>query len=446
MTTAQTDLATLYAAHVKTLTQRTAAALERGDFDRLVIPAGQPGYQFLDDRDYPYFVNPHFKHWLPVTRAPGSWLVITPGEKPKLIFLQPHDYWHVVPDAPSGYWVDHFDIHLIRKAEEARALLPKDTARCAIIGEGAWGLEGVVPNNPLAVIEYLHYQRSYKTPYELTLMRVASRLGARGHDAAERAFRDGKSEFGIHMDYLSAVGQTDNQLPYGNIIGLNEHGAVLHYTELKTKAPAQSHSLLIDAGASWQGYASDITRSHAAADADDFKELIGAVDDAQLGFCAMVKPGQDYADLHVHAHHVLAGILNDFGFITMSAERAVETGVSSVFFPHGLGHPIGIQVHDVAGFHANDRGDTIDRPAGHPYLRFTRKLEAGMVCTIEPGIYFIDMLLAELKAKPEGREVDWDLVDSFRKYGGVRIEDDVVCTDGEPENMTRDAFAAIAET
>ena len=443
MTAAQPDLAPLYTAHIKTLTERTAAALQRGGFDQLVIPAGQLSYQFLDDRDYPFFVNPHFKHWLPVTRAPGSWLVITPGKKPTLIFLQPHDYWHVVPDAPSGYWVDHFDIHVIRKADEARALLPSDTSRCAIIGEAAWGLDGVTPNNPSAVIEYLHYQRSYKTPYELTLMRVASQLGARGHVAAERAFREGKSEFGIHMDYLLAVGQTDNQLPYGNIIGLNEHGAVLHYTELKSKAPAHSHSFLIDAGASWQGYASDITRSHAAADADDFKELIGAVDDAQLGFCAMVKPGQDYGDLHVHAHHVLAGVLKDFGFIKMSAERAVETGLSSVFFPHGLGHPIGIQVHDVAGFHANDRGDTIPRPPGHPYLRFTRKLEAGMVCTIEPGIYFIDMLLAELKAKPEGRDVDWDLVDSFRKYGGVRIEDDVVCTDGEPENMTRDAFAGI---
>ena len=438
-----TDLSPSYNAHLETLSDRTARALERGGFDHLVIPAGLPPTLFLDDRECHFHVNPHFKHWLPVTQAPGSWLVITPGSKPKLIYLQPHDYWHVVPDAPTGYWVEHFDIHVIRRADDARALLPANASRCAIIGEAGWGLDGVVPNNPAAVIEYLHYQRSYKTAYELSLMRVASLLGARGHVAAERAFRDGKSEFGIHMDYLRAVGQTDKQLPYNNIIGLNEHGAVLHYMELTNQVPLQSRSMLIDAGASWQGYASDITRSHAAADADDFKELIGAVDDAQLGFCAMVKPGQDYADLHVHAHHVLAGVLNDFGFLKMSPESAVESGVTATFFPHGLGHPIGLQVHDVAGFHANDRGDTIARPPGHPYLRFTRKLEAGMVCTIEPGIYFIDMLLAELKTRPEGRDVDWTRVDSFRKYGGVRIEDDVVCTDGEPENMTREAFARI---
>jgi Xaa-Pro dipeptidase len=97
----------------------------------------------------------------------------------------------------------------------------------------------------------------------------------------------------------------------------------------------------------------------------------------------------------------------------------------------------------VAGFAANDRGDTIAKPAGHPYLRLTHTLGPGMVVTIEPGIYFIDLLLAELKQKPGSKDVDWNKVDAFRKYGGVRIEDDVACTDGEPENLTRAAFAQI---
>jgi Xaa-Pro dipeptidase len=126
----------------------------------------------------------------------------------------------------------------------------------------------------------------------------------------------------------------------------------------------------------------------------------------------------------------------------MSAESAVESGVSSTFFPHGLGHLLGLQVHDVGGLQRDESGGTVSRPAGHPYLRCTRTLEPGMVTTIEPGIYFIDMLLAELKNKPAARDVDWARVDAFRRYGGIRIEDDVVCTDGEPENLTRDAFAA----
>jgi Xaa-Pro dipeptidase len=120
----------------------------------------------------------------------------------------------------------------------------------------------------------------------------------------------------------------------------------------------------------------------------------------------------------------------------------VAGGISSTFFPHGLGHLIGLQVHDVAGFARDENGATIPQPEGHPYLRLTRTLEPGMVTTIEPGLYFIDMLLAELQAKPAAKDVNWAKVDAFRKYGGIRIEDDVVCTEGDPLNLTREAFAA----
>ena len=441
MDTLHPDLNVLYAQHLDALCARTDAALQREGYDHLLIAAGQPHYQFLDDRDYPFCVNPHFKHWLPVTQAPGSWLLYTPGRKPCLVYLQPHDYWHVVPAAPAGYWVEHFDIQIIREPAQARAHLPRDLSRCAILGEANAAIDDAAPNNPSGVLDYLHWQRSYKTDYELALMRVASRLGARAHRAAEAAFHAGASEFEIHMAYLAAARQTDNQLPYGNIIALNEHGAVLHYTDLAHAPPAQRHSFLIDAGASFHGYASDITRTHAAAGAAEFKDLIDAVDAAQTGFCAKVRSGQSYPELHLHAHHVLAGILKDHGFIRMSAESAVESGLSSTFFPHGLGHPIGLQVHDVAGFQASDSGGTIPRPPGHPYLRMTRVLEPGMVVTIEPGLYFIDLLLARLKDKPLAREVRWEHVDAFRRFGGIRIEDDVVCTRDTPENLTRDAFA-----
>jgi Xaa-Pro dipeptidase len=146
----------------------------------------------------------------------------------------------------------------------------------------------------------------------------------------------------------------------------------------------------------------------------------------------------------VHAHHVLAGILREHDFVRMSPEAAVASGVSSTFFPHGLGHMIGLQVHDVGGFQKADSGGTLPKPEGHPYLRFTRTLEPRMVVTIEPGLYFIDMLLAQLKSTPEAKNINWDKVDKFRRYGGIRIEDDVACTDGAPENLTRDAFAQAA--
>ena len=434
----------LYADHLAELKRRADEALARGGFDHLVVPSGTQHWQVFDDRDYPYAVNPQFKHWLPLTKLPYSWLVYTPGKRPAVIYYQPRDYWHVVPDAPSGWWLDHFDVHVIRKPEDALPLLPKDAARCATLGEAQSTLGAFVPNNPEPVINYLEYRRSYKTPYEIALMREAQTLAVRGHKAAEAAFRQGGSEFDIHMAYCGAVGQDANDLPYGNIVALNEHGAVLHYTDLGRSAPSPLRSFLIDAGASYCGYAADITRTYAQDTGGEFQALINAVDAAQRKMCVAVRAGTDYKQLHIDAHLQLMAILKDFGVIKVSPQTALESGVSSAFFPHGLGHPIGLQVHDVAGFAESDRGGRIPRPEGHPYLRMTRALEPGMVVTIEPGIYFIDMLLDEAKEKGLGDQIDWSRVETFRPYGGIRIEDDVLCTDGEPVNLTRPAFEAAS--
>jgi len=438
----EVDLAALYADHLATLKQRADEALQRGGFDALVIPSGRLHYQVFDDRDYPFAVNPQFKAWLPLTRLTDSWLVYVPGERPKVIYHQPFDYWHVVPSAPSGEWTRHMDPVIVRTPDEALQHLPKDAAKCAILGEPQSALGKFAPNNPPAVVQYLEYQRAFKTAYEVEMMRAASRIGVRAHRAAERAFRAGASEFGIHLANCQAAGQDANDLPYGNIVALNEHGAVLHYTDRDRLPPRPVRSFLIDAGASHHGYACDITRTYSQDTRDEFQALIDAVDRAQLGMCDQVRAGTDYRKLHVDAHFALAGILREFGLITVSPDVAVETGVSSAFFPHGIGHGIGLQVHDVAGFAESDRGGTLPKPDGHPYLRLTRTLAPGMVVTIEPGLYFIDMLLEQLKDRGFGPSVNWSRVDEFRPFGGIRIEDDVVCTDDAPLNLTREAFAA----
>lgn len=434
-------LAPLYPQHLASVRQHADQALALGGFDHLLIAAGMPGIKFLDDNHHPYAVSPQFKYWLPLIHAPGSWIAYTPGTRPKLVFLQPRDYWHVVPEVPGGYWVDQFDIVVVRTAEDAVAELP--TGKCATIAEPTATIAGIEVNNPRAVLDCLHYHRAYKTPYELELMREANRIGTRAHRAAEQAFRKGESELGIHQAYLAAAGQVDAELPYSSIVALNEHGAVLHYMDFARQPPKPARSLLIDAGASASGYASDITRTYAAADAGEFQALIDSMDTVQRSFAANVRAGQSYPALHLHAHHVIAGVLREHGFIRISAESAVETGVTRAFFPHGLGHSIGLQVHDVAGFAKNERGDTIARPDGHPFLRMTRTLEPDMLVTIEPGLYFIEMLLAELRDKPISKDIAWDKVEAFKRYGGIRIEDDVVCTADAPENLTRDAFAAL---
>lgn len=438
----QIDPAALYPAHLEVLQARAAEALRRSQREHLVIPSGRLHLRAFDDLEYPYAVNPQFKAWLPLTDAPGSWLVITPGQRPRLLFLQPHDYWHAVPRTPDGYWATRFDITVLRTPEEALAQLPADASRCAILGESASALGDFVPDNPTPAIAYLEYHRAFKTPYEIAMMRAANRIAVRGHRAALRAFRAGSSEFGIHLAYCQATGQDADDLPYGNIIALNEHAAILHYMTRDRLPPRTRHGFLIDAGADHGGYAADVTRTHSAHDGDDFAALIAAVDAAQQALAARVRPGLDYRQLHLDAHLALAGVLREAGVLRVDAEEAVARGVSRAFFPHGLGHGIGLQVHDVAGFAATDAGGVIEKPAGHPFLRLTRTLEPGMVVTIEPGVYFIDMLLEKLKADGLEATVDWGRVDAFRPCGGIRIEDDVACTDDAPINLTREAFAA----
>jgi Xaa-Pro dipeptidase len=117
--------------------------------------------------------------------------------------------------------------------------------------------------------------------------------------------------------------------------------------------------------------------------------------------------------------------------------------VTSAFFPHGLGHLLGIQVHDVGGFMENESGTTIDPPSGHPFLRLTRVLEENMVLTIEPGLYVIDMLLENLRGTLAEKQVNWETVDWLRPFGGIRIEDNVRVLVNDRENLTRDAFARL---
>ena len=437
------ELGRLYGAHVATVCERYDHALQETGASHAVVFSGAPHPVFLDDMHYPFRAAAHFLCWVPLTNLPLSYIVYTPGDKPILVYYQPRDYWHVVPGEPDGYWTDYFDIRIVSDADEAGAHLPDNRDNCLFIGEALQTSHalGIERTNPTTTLNLLHYARGRKTAYELECMRLANRRGVAGHNAAKRAFLDGRSEFAIHQAYCEAVSHAESELPYGNIIALNEHAAVLHYTSFDRTAPAPVRSFLIDAGAQVHGYASDITRTYSFDNAE-FASLIERVETLQQDIVASVKTGLDYRDLHIETHHKIAGVLVDAGLASGSSESLLVNGVTSAFFPHGLGHLLGTQVHDVGGHMAGETGNTIDPPSGHPFLRLTRVLEEDMVVTIEPGLYFIDMLLDELRGTPAERQVHWKRVDDLRPFGGIRIEDDVRVLEDGSENLTRTAFAA----
>jgi Xaa-Pro dipeptidase len=136
----------------------------------------------------------------------------------------------------------------------------------------------------------------------------------------------------------------------------------------------------------------------------------------------------------------------DFGFVTCSAAEAFDEGITRAFLPHGLGHLVGLQTHDVAGHQVSPDGALAPPPPIYPALRLTRTLEPGFVFTVEPGLYFIPMLLRALRAASPGRHVDWTRVERFLPCGGIRIEDNVLVTAEGHQNYTRAAFAAATDT
>ncbi len=417
-----------FGAHLEAVCERSARALTASGYAGLVVHSGSLLGVFEDDRTYPFEANAPFKVWVPLQDAADCFIWFEPGSAPRLIIHRSGDYWHKSADVPQAYWTRHFEVRTAADRAGARAQLPADLSRAAYIGDALpeltrWGIGAI---NPRHLMRRLDYARAVKTPYELACLREASRLGARGHLAAARAFTAGASEFEIELAFLEACGQREQELPYNPIIALNAGGAVLHYQVLEKRAPRERHSLLIDAGAEFAGYASDITRTHSYQDAD-FAALIGRLDQMQQALCAGVRAGVDWRDVHLNAHQLTGALLREADITRCGADE----------------HLLGLEVHDVGGLMRSPEGGDIPRPDGHPNLRLTRVLEEGFVVTMEPGIYFIEQLLDAARADDRGRRINWSRVAALAKFGGIRIEDDLAVTGDGCENLTRGAFRSF---
>ncbi len=429
----------LYRQHIEAQDAATRAVLESHNLDGLLIAAGDVLHPFRDDTDYPFKVNPYFKAWVPLLDHPGCfvWLAVD-ADKPVLYFHQPQDIWHQVHCLDDEAITSAFEVRIVADRSELERMLRQrldDGQRLAFIGTET-PLEGL-GINPQPLLHSLDFRRAYKSDYEIACLRLASEKALLGHQAAERCFRDGGSEFAIHLEYLRASGQEEAGLPYGNIIALNQHAAILHYTQKCRRPPQPSRSFLIDAGADVAGYAADISRTYAA-EQDDFAELVAAMDQLQQQVVGRIEPGMAYLDLHCWSHKQLAQLLSQFDLISCPPEQALEQQLTQKFFPHGLGHLLGLQVHDQGGWMQDDSGSQRMPPEEHPYLRLTRPVEKGMVFTIEPGLYFIPSLLMPLRNQALGKNINWLRVEQLMPYGGIRIEDNIYVGGNGVQNLTRE--------
>jgi Xaa-Pro dipeptidase len=432
----------LYLDHVADLERRYAAVMERHGLDTIVIHSGVPTRRTaFDDQYWPLRPVPHWQHWLALSE-PDCALVVRPGVRPVLLRKVLQDFWENAQEPESLAFEEAFDVRPFKDVTGALSLAARGrNERTALVGEGptlaAWGVAGTAINDATLVAS-LDALRVTKTPYEIACLAEANRRARAGHEALRDAFRGGDtSELDLHLEYLRATAQDDSETPYKNIVALGAHAATLHHVAYgRLAAKKQAESLLVDAGATCRGYCADVTRTWLkgrGAAASAFEQLVAGVEAMQRRLCSAVRVGAPYEELHEEAHRQVAAILRETGVVTTSVEESVALGVTRAFFPHGLGHSLGLQTHDVGCATRAPRAD-------NPFLRNTTDVAVGQVFTIEPGIYMIAQLLEPLRAGARGAGVDWALVDELASLGGVRVEDDVHVAGGDAvlRNLTRE--------
>ena len=430
-------IAALYAAHVRALEDSYAEALSSSGFDAVLIHSGalSPKTTF-DDQDWPLRSTPHFQHWLALSE-PDCFLLISAGKRPTLLRPRNTSFWEQLPSPPADFFFEHLDVKDVAKWEDVRKHVP--AGRVAFVGERGDRAEALgfsaEARNPVALMAKLDALRTIKSAYEVACIDEANRIAARGHEALRAAFAGGETqELRLHLLFLESTNQDDPETPYKNIVATGRNAATLHHVTYRKDA-SDAPSLLVDAGATYLGYCSDITRTwvrESGEASSRFLGLVKAVESMQKALCAAIAVGQKYEALHDRSHRVTSAILREIGIVKeLSVEEIDARGLSRAFYPHGLGHSLGLQTHDV--------GCAVTRPrADNPFLRNTSVIEPGQVFTIEPGVYFIEMLLAPLRQGELAKHVDWKLVDALAPLGGVRIEDDVhVVAGGALQNFTR---------
>ncbi len=437
----------LFTAHITDLRDRTSRLLGTMHYDALVIHSGTLALYHADDQEIAFRTLPHFRHFTPLV-GPHHILILTPDEKPELIIVTPEDFWYERANNVEPFWANNFEITHVGTAKSAWDILAQKVKgkNSAFVGDesSAGTAQGhdILPQNrnPKELLEKLDELRTVKSAYEVMCIEQANRISAVGHARAYDAFFAGGSELDIHHAFLVGVKCAEVWLPYPAITALDEHSAVLHYQNKREKR--DGGICLLDAGVSYQGYAADVTRTWASPKADGrFVSIISALDSLQKELCAKVKPDVHTLELHYEAHKGIAHILKNHDIIYTEDDEAIRAGLTNPFFPHGLGHFLGIQVHDVGA--SNTENDNEELAELFPKLRTVRKLEIGNVITIEPGIYFIPMLLKKLKESASSKLVNWELVQALTPSGGARIEDDILVTESGHRNLTRPYFESL---
>lgn len=410
-----------------------AAAAFATTSDVVLVSAGEPvGVPGGADQTYPFLAHAEYV-WLTDHEHPGAVLAFDPAE----------GWTDFVPETTVAerVWEGRGDAPGTPLSKFAAWLEARKHRKVVALGCG-W--KGVANDEERAqeLRDALSHARRPKDEAELDRLRAACAASATAYARLRERVKPGVSErelqIELEADFFRAGG---DRTGYGSIVAAGSNAAVLHFAPGERRLNA-GDVLLVDAGAEIRRYTSDVTRTWRLGGGDPgfFRDLYSVVlGIEERGVAGCVK-GAEWRDLHCAAGRgVLEGLIG-MGLLKGEVDALFERDVHALFFPHGLGHLVGLGVRDASGYLP---GRTRSTRPGLNMLRTDLPLQPDYVITVEPGIYFIPALLNDTETRRKFADcVVWSKVDERLDFGGIRIEDNVRITEGAPENLT----AAIPKT
>ena len=394
-----------------------AAAWDGGDAVVLVAAGDEIPVPGRGDRAYPY-------------RAHSEYLYLTDRERPGgVLAFDPGEGWieFVVPVTADELLWTGLEGDREGVPDGTR---PRDELEGWLAGRPASRL-GATGDPDDGLRNELIRVRRPKDDDELERMRIAEAATRAGFAELAGLVEPGRTERELQVALEAAFLRSGGDfLAFESIVAAGDHSAVLHFAPTTRELEA-GQLLLVDAGAEYRGYASDVTRTYAVGGELDARQRIVWETVLRAGEAAIAacRPGVEWREIHRTAALVSAEGLVELGVLRGTPETLVESGAVTLFFPHGVGHMVGLGVRD-AGF----ASDEAREPApGLPRLRLDIPLQPRHAWTVEPGIYFVAPWLARHR---ERRDVDWDRVDDLLGFGGVRIEHNVLITEDGCEVLT----------
>ncbi|XP_050544442.1 xaa-Pro dipeptidase isoform X2 [Daktulosphaira vitifoliae] len=407
----------------------------------VLLQGGNAISHYSSDTDYDFRQESYFQWTFGVSEPDSYGLLQVSTGKVHLFFSripEEHYVWMGIPlelnEYKQRYQADY--VYYTDKLAETLELLKPSVLLT---------LTGVNSDSGLTVKE-AHFDgienRVIKTEYEKEVMRYATKVSCNAHKSVMSKCKPGMFEYQCEANFLHYVYYVGGcrHVGYNNICCSGLSNAILHYghaTEPNAKKICDGDLCLFDMGASYCGYTADVTVTFPANGkfSDDQRSIYNIVLAANQTVMKSIKPGICWIEMHILANKVMLKGLLDINLLQGDVDEMYDAGLAAVFQPHGLGHLLGLDVHDVGGYLEG----CPERPLqpGVKALRMARKLKAGMAITIEPGCYFIKPVLKSALENPNlAKYINQEVLERFKVVGGVRIEDNVFVTENGVENYT----------